>query len=167
MISAVSRDADGGGGGGGAADPAAAAPAAPCAKAREDRKGKNVIRGWKRDRDRDRDRCRRDGSPPPAPPPSVFLPSSGLSEHPLCRDGPGLCRCAAVEPRVPGGDAGGPGPVSGGRAPPDCGGKSGAAALRRTQDDAPANKKIRGPDKVSGRAAQPPPARASPEVVRV
>ncbi|XP_029365843.1 zinc finger protein 608 [Echeneis naucrates] len=72
MISAVGREADGGTGTGtgtgggsgnnnnnnnnnGVSELTAASPSATCAKAKEERKGKNVIRGWKRDRDRDRD----------------------------------------------------------------------------------------------------------------
>lgn len=162
MISAVSRDADGGGGGtasnnssggGGVSEATAAAAAAPCAKAKEDKKGKNVIRGWKRDRDRERFRKDKpcDGSPPPAPPPSVFLASSGLSEHHLCRDGPALCRCAAPDPRVPRGDTGGLSIVNNNssRAPQDCGAKSGAIVIRKTQDEPPAPKKHRGAEKVS------------------
>ncbi|XP_068452371.1 zinc finger protein 608 [Clinocottus analis] len=120
MLSACSGQSGGGGGG---EMPAAAAP---CAKSREERKGKNVIRGWKRDRDRDRDSAAPppawtrkekpgDGSsppplppplPPPPPPSAVFLPSRALPEHPLCPHGAGLCHCAAPEPRFPPGDNG-------------------------------------------------------------
>uniref|UniRef100_A0A3P9CWW0 Zinc finger protein 608 n=1 Tax=Maylandia zebra TaxID=106582 RepID=A0A3P9CWW0_9CICH len=52
MISAVSREADGGGGNGVSE---VTAPSASCAKGKEERKGKNMIRGWKRERDRERD----------------------------------------------------------------------------------------------------------------
>ncbi|KAM6931351.1 LOW QUALITY PROTEIN: zinc finger protein 608 [Xenentodon cancila] len=175
MISAVCRDADGGGGsnnnsGVPEATAAVAAPAASCAKNKEDRKGKNVIRGWKRERDRDRERSRKgkagDGSPPHLPPPQpVFLPSSGLPEHHLCRDGPGLCRCAAPDPRVPGGDTGGANNVNNNNSgtPPDCGGKSGAIVVRRTQDDPPAPKKHRGAEKVDLMFTAPaPPAPGHP-----
>uniref|UniRef100_A0A672IZ68 Zinc finger protein 608 n=1 Tax=Salarias fasciatus TaxID=181472 RepID=A0A672IZ68_SALFA len=54
MISALGRDTDGGGG------PEAAAAAAACAKPKEERKGKNVIRGWKRDRDAPPGRARKE-----------------------------------------------------------------------------------------------------------
>uniref|UniRef100_A0A3Q1GAU5 Zinc finger protein 608 n=1 Tax=Acanthochromis polyacanthus TaxID=80966 RepID=A0A3Q1GAU5_9TELE len=169
MISAVSRDADGGGG---VSEVTAAAPAAPCAKAKEERKGKNVIRGWKRDRDRERER---DAAAPPArtrkekpgegssPPPSVFLP-----EHHLCRDGPGLCRCAAApDSRLPGdtgnvnnnNNSGGNGA---GKAALDCGVKSGAIVVRRQHEDTPAAKKHRG-DKVDPMFTVPaPPAPGHP-----
>ncbi|XP_034027048.1 zinc finger protein 608 [Thalassophryne amazonica] len=137
MISAA-RDADGNGG-----DAAAASPSAPCAKGKEERKGKNVIRAWKRDRDRERVRKEKPGdgsSPPPPPPAAVFLKSSALPEHSACRDG---CRCAAPEPRIAG-ENGGAKPAV------DCGLESdgGAAGSRRELDDTPAAKKHRAADKV-------------------
>ncbi|KAK9522021.1 hypothetical protein VZT92_018517 [Zoarces viviparus] len=177
MISAVSRDADGGGSGliiinnnnnnnnNGVSDVPAASPAT-CAKGKEERKGKNVIRGWKRDRDRERDaaapppaRTRKekpgDGSspPPPPPPPSaVFLPSCALPEHPLCPNGAGHCHCAAQDSGIPG-DNGHINTVgsSGSNNALDCGVKSGGGAIvvRRQHDDTPAAKKHRGAEKVS------------------
>ncbi|XP_037338533.2 zinc finger protein 608 isoform X2 [Pungitius pungitius] len=189
MLSAVSRDADGGfiiinnnknnnnnnNNDDDDNDDAEVASAATCAKGREERKGKNAIRGWKRDRDRDRDawaapppaRTRKersgDGSSPPPPPPpppplppphpsSAFLPPCALPEHPLCFTGAGVCRCAAPEPRIPG-DNGGINSGSsggGGSSALDCGPKSGGGAIvvRRQHDDTPAAKKHRGAEKV-------------------
>ncbi|KAF3695387.1 hypothetical protein EXN66_Car011063 [Channa argus] len=171
MISAVNRDADGGGSGNnnnnGVSEVTTASPSATCAKGKEERKGKNVIRGWKRERDRERDaaappappaRTRKekpgDGS---SPPPSVFLPTPALTEHHLCRDGPGHCHCAAPEPRIMG-DNGGANNVNnnnisgsnGGGAALDCGVKSGgggAIVVRRQHDDTPAAKKHRAAEK--------------------
>lgn len=154
MISAVNRDADGGGGNG-----EVAAPSASCAKGKEERKGKSVVRGWKRERDRERDapsaRTRKekpaDGSSPP-PPPSVFLPSSALPapEHHLC--GPGHCLCAAPDSRLPGdtGNVNNNNNSNGaaGKTALECGVKSGAIVVRRQQDDTPAAKKHRGAEKV-------------------
>ncbi|XP_029960602.1 LOW QUALITY PROTEIN: zinc finger protein 608-like [Salarias fasciatus] len=125
MISALGRDTDGGGG------PEAAAAAAACAKPKEERKGKNVIRGWKRDRDAPPGRARKekpgDGSPPPPPPPhhhhppppSVFLPSSSSSSS-LPEHHPSALDCGVKS--------------SGG----------GAIVVRRQHDDTPAAKKHRG-----------------------
>uniref|UniRef100_A0A3B3BC92 Zinc finger protein 608 n=1 Tax=Oryzias melastigma TaxID=30732 RepID=A0A3B3BC92_ORYME len=156
MISAVSRDADGGSSNHGVSEVTAAAPAA-CAKGKEERKGKNVIRGWKRERDRERDRDRDAAAPPartrkekpgdgPSPPPSVFLPSSAQFEHHLCRDGPAQSRCGA-----PGDSA------------QDCGLKSGAIVVRRPLDDTPTAKKHRGADKVNPMFTVPaPPAPVHP-----
>lgn len=179
MISAVSRDADGCGGGNnnnnnnGVSEVSTASPAS-CAKGKEERKGKNVIRGWKRERDRERDR---DAAAPPAPsvrtrkekpgdgsspPPSVFLPSSALPEHHLCRDGPGHCHCAAPDSRIMGdngntnnvnnnNNCGSNGGGAASKAALDCGVKSGGGAIvvRRQHDDTPAAKKHRGAEKVS------------------
>lgn len=172
MISAVSRDADGCGGGGNnnnlVSEVTTASPAS-CAKSKEERKGKNVIRGWKRERDRDaaappappvRTRKEKpgDGS---SPPPSVFLPSSALPEHHLCRDGPGHCHCAAPDSRIVGDNSntnnvnnnnncGSNGGGAANKATLDCGVKSGGAiVVRRQHDDTPAAKKHRGAEKVS------------------
>ncbi|XP_070760637.1 zinc finger protein 608 [Enoplosus armatus] len=192
MLSAVSRDADGGGGSGnnnnGVSEVTTASPAT-CAKGKEERKGKNVIRGWKRERDRERDR---DAAAPPAPPvrarkekpgdgssppPSVFLPSSApLPEHHLCRDGPGHCHCAAPDSRIPGDNCGANnvnnnnncGSNGGGGANKtalDCGVKSGGGAIvvRRQHDDTPAAKKHRGAEKVDPMFTVPaPPAPGHP-----
>ncbi|XP_067376798.1 zinc finger protein 608 isoform X2 [Channa argus] len=187
MISAVNRDADGGGSGNnnnnGVSEVTTASPSATCAKGKEERKGKNVIRGWKRERDRERDaaappappaRTRKekpgDGS---SPPPSVFLPTPALTEHHLCRDGPGHCHCAAPEPRIMG-DNGGANNVNnnnisgsnGGGAALDCGVKSGgggAIVVRRQHDDTPAAKKHRAAEKVDPMFTVPaPPAPSHP-----
>lgn len=168
MISAVSREADGGGGNGVSE---VTAPSASCAKGKEERKGKNMIRGWKRERDRERDaaappaRTRKEkpggdgSSPPPPPPPSVFLPSSALPapEHHLCRDGSGHCLCAAPDSRLLGdisnvnnnNNSNGAAAVSTGKTALECGVKTGAIVVRRQQDDTPAAKKHRGAEKVS------------------
>lgn len=172
MISAVSRDADGCGGGNNNSlvpEVTTASPAS-CAKSKEERKGKNVIRGWKRERERDaaappappvRTRKEKpgDGS---SPPPSVFLPSSALPEHHLCRDGPGHCHCAAPDSRIMGDNSntnnvnnnnncGSNGGGAANKATLDCGVKSGGAiVVRRQHDDTPAAKKHRGAEKVSG-----------------
>lgn len=162
MISAVSRDVDSCGNvGNNSLVPDITASPAGCPKSKEERKGKNVIRGWKRERDRDaaappapplRTRKEKscDGSSPP--PPSVFLP-----EHHPCRSG--LCPCAAPDCRIMGdngnvnnnnncGSAGG-GAAS--KATLDCGVKSGGAiVVRRQHDDTPAAKKHRGAEKVRG-----------------
>ncbi|XP_063345408.1 zinc finger protein 608 [Pelmatolapia mariae] len=180
MISAVSREADGGGGNGVSE---VTAPSASCAKGKEERKGKNMIRGWKRERDRERDaaappaRTRKDkpggdGSSPP-PPPSVFLPSSALPapEHHLCRDGSGHCLCAAPDSRLPGdisnvnnnNNSNGAAAVSIGKPALECGVKSGAIVVRRQQDDTPAAKKHRGAEKVDPMFTVPaPPAPGHP-----
>ncbi|XP_062237248.1 zinc finger protein 608 [Platichthys flesus] len=186
MISAVMREA----GGGVCSDIPAASGAATCAKGKEERKGKNMIRGWKRDRDLDRDRDRDsappaapsvrqrkersgDGASPPPPPPSVFLSSSALPEHHLCRDGPGLCRC---DPRTTAGDSNSNnnnnnntnththGCCGGGRNALDCGAKGGGAiVVRRQHDDTPAAKKHRGAEKVDPMFTVPaPPALGHP-----
>ncbi|XP_041855405.1 zinc finger protein 608 isoform X2 [Melanotaenia boesemani] len=150
-------------------DAAAASPSAPGAKGKEERKGKNVIRGWKRERDRERDaaappaRTRKekpgDGS---SPPPSVFLSSSVLPEHHLCRDGPGLCRCAAPESRITGDNAGANN-VNNNKTALDGGAKSGAIVVRRQHDDTPAAKKHRGAEKVDPMFTVPaPPAPGHP-----
>lgn len=180
MISAVSRDADvngisGGGSGNnnnnnnGVSEVTTASPSATCAKGKEERKGKNVIRGWKRERDRERDAAAAPPAPPvrtrkekpgegSSPPPSVFLPSSALTEHHLCRDGPGHCRCAAPDSRIMGdnnnvnnnNNSGSNGGAN--KNALDCGVKSGggdAIVIRRQHDDTPAAKKHRGAEKVS------------------
>ncbi|XP_076747281.1 zinc finger protein 608 isoform X3 [Maylandia zebra] len=181
MISAVSREADGGGGNGVSE---VTAPSASCAKGKEERKGKNMIRGWKRERDRERDaaappaRTRKekpggDGSSPPPPPPSVFLPSSALPapEHHLCRDGSGHCLCAAPDSRLPGdisnvnnnNNSNGAAAVSTGKTALECGVKTGAIVVRRQQDDTPAAKKHRGAEKVDPMFTVPaPPAPGHP-----
>lgn len=168
MISAVSRDADGcGGSGNNLVSEVSTASPAGCAKSKEERKGKNVIRGWKRERDRDaagappvRTRKEKpgDGS---SPPPSAFLPSSALPEHHLCRDGPGHCHCAAPDSRITGDNSntnnvnnnnncGSNGGGAANKATLDCGVKSGGAiVVRRQHDDTPAAKKHRGAEKVS------------------
>ncbi|XP_038559745.1 zinc finger protein 608 isoform X2 [Micropterus salmoides] len=187
MISAVSRDADGGGSGSninnGVSEVTTASPAT-CAKGREERKGKNVIRGWKRERDRERDaaatpappaRARKekpgDGS---SPPPSVFLPSSAAPEHHLCRDGPGHCHCAAPDSRIVGdngnnvnnnNNCASNGGGAANKAALDCGVKSGGGAIvvRRQHDDTPAAKKHRGAEKVDPMFTVPaPPAPGHP-----
>ncbi|XP_070690538.1 zinc finger protein 608 [Pempheris klunzingeri] len=189
MISAVSRDADGCGSGNnnnnnnGVSEVTTASPAASCAKGKEERKGKNVIRGWKRERDRERDRDAAAAAPPvrtrkekpgdgSSPPPSVFLPSSALPEHHPCS---GLCHCAASDSRIVG-DNGGSinvnnnnncGSTGGGaasRAALDCGVKSGGAiVVRRQHDDTPAAKKHRGAEKVDPMFTVPaPPAPGHP-----
>ncbi|XP_074527423.1 zinc finger protein 608 [Halichoeres trimaculatus] len=196
MLSAVSRDVDGSGSSvsvnnnnnNGVPEAATASPS--CAKGnKEERKGKNVIRGWKRERDRDRDR---DAAPPaPAvrtrkekpgdgssPPPSVFLPSPALPEHHLCRDGPSHCLCAAQDCSRIMGDNGNVnnnsinGSGSGGGAAAanksgalDCGVKSGGGGIvvRRQHDDTPAAKKHRGAEKVDPMFTMPaPPAPGHP-----
>ncbi|KAM3610330.1 uncharacterized protein V6R79_002345 [Siganus canaliculatus] len=187
MISAVSRDADGCSGGGGnnnnncVSEVTTASPAS-CAKGKEDRKGKNVIRGWKRERDRERDRDAAATPAPPvrtrkekpgdgsSPPPSVFLPSSALPEHHLCRDGPGHCHCSAPDSRIMGDNSNtnnvnnnnncgsnGGGVVN--KNALDCGVKSGGGAIvvRRQHDDTPAAKKHRGAEKVDPMFTMPAP----------
>lgn len=170
MISAVGREADGasssGSNGGNLVSEVSAASPATCVKSKEDRKGKNVIRGWKRERDRDaaaspaapplRPRKEKpgDGS---SPPPAVFL-----AEHHLCRDCPGHCHCAGPDSRMMG-DSGNiiinnsnvnnNNHCNGaaGKATLDCGVKSGGAiVVRRQHDDTPAAKKHRGAEKVRG-----------------
>ncbi|KAI4820124.1 hypothetical protein KUCAC02_028115 [Chaenocephalus aceratus] len=174
MISAVSRDTDGRGGSGiinnnnNGVSEVTTASSATCAKGKEERKGKNVIRGWKRERDRERDtavppaRVRKekpgDGS---SPPPSLFLPSSALLDHHLCRDGPGHCHCAAPDSRSMG-DISNISNVNNNNISGINGGgvanktalecvKSGGGAIvvRRQHDDTPAAKKHRGAEKVS------------------
>lgn len=146
MISAVSRDADGN-----LVPEVSAASPAGCAKSKEDRKGKNVIRGWKRERDspappaRSRKEKPGDGS---SPPPSVFLLSSALAEHHPCGDGPGPCRCAALDSRMAGDNGNNVNNNNnncGSKATLDCG----AIVVRRQHDDTPAAKKHRGAEKVS------------------
>ncbi|XP_037633775.1 LOW QUALITY PROTEIN: zinc finger protein 608 [Sebastes umbrosus] len=194
MISASSRDVDGGGGSGCSSiiinnntvvSEVVASPAS-CTKGKEERKGKNVIRGWKRDRDRDRDaaassnRTRKEkppgdgASPPPPPPPlppsSVFLPSSALllpeHHHHLCRDG--HCHCAAPDSRITG-DNGGINNVNNnnnnaaGCGVKSCSGGGGAIVVRRQHDDTPAAKKHRGAEKVDPMFTVPaPPAPGHP-----
>ncbi|XP_075935051.1 zinc finger protein 608 [Anarhichas minor] len=190
MISAVSRDGliiiNNNNNNNGVSEVPAASPAT-CAKGKEERKGKNVIRGWKRDRDRERDaaapppaRTRKekpgDGSspppPPPPPPPSaVFLPSCALPEHPLGPNGAGHCHCAAQDSRIPG-DNGHINNVNSGSSSSgsnnsalDCGVKSGGGAIvvRRQHDDTPAAKKHRGAEKVDLMFTVPaPPAPGHP-----
>ncbi|GLD73887.1 zinc finger protein 608-like isoform X1 [Lates japonicus] len=179
MISAVSRDADGGGSGSGnnnngVSEVTTASPAT-CAKGREERKGKNMIRGWKRERDREREAAAPPAAPPAAPvrtrkekpgdgsspPPSVFLPSSALPEHHLCRDGPGHCHCASPDSRIMGdnsntnnvnnnNNSGSNGGGAASKSALDCGVKSGGGAIvvRRQHDDTPAAKKHRGAEKL-------------------
>ncbi|CAJ1069666.1 LOW QUALITY PROTEIN: zinc finger protein 608 [Xyrichtys novacula] len=192
MLSAVSRDVDGGGGSSsvsgsinnnGVPEAATASPSASCAKGKEERKGKNVIRGWKRERDRERDaappapavRTRKekpgDGS---SPPPSVFLPAPALPEHHLCRDGPAHCLCTATDSSRIMGDNGNVnnnssnGSNGGGAANKsalECGVKSGGGAIvvRRQHDDTPAAKKHRGAEKVDPMFTVPaPPAPGHP-----
>ncbi|KAK1892532.1 Paired amphipathic helix protein Sin3b [Dissostichus eleginoides] len=173
MISAVSRDTDGSGGSGiinnnNSVSEVTTASSATCAKGKEERKGKNMIRGWKRERDRERDtaappaRTRKekpgDGS---SPPPSLFLPSSALPDHHLCRDGPGHCHCAAPDSRTMGDNSNisnvnnnNISGINGGgvanKTALDCV-KSGGGAIvvRRQHDDTPAAKKHRGAEKSS------------------
>ncbi|KAK2838136.1 hypothetical protein Q5P01_015348 [Channa striata] len=179
MISAVNRDADGGGNNtnSGLSDAATASPSAACAKGKEERKGKNVIRGWKRDRDaaaappvRTRKEKPGDGQ---SPPPSVFL-----SEHPVCRDGPGHCHgpgpgpghchCAAPEPRTAAENGNVNSSSGSSRSALDCGGRSGgggggAIVVRRQHDDTPAAKKHRAAEKVDPMFTVPaPPAPSHP-----
>lgn len=171
MISAVSRDADGcssGGANNSLVSEVTTASPASCTKSKEERKGKNVIRGWKRERDRDaaappvppvrtRKEKPSDGS---SPPPSVFLPSSALPEHHLCRDAPGHCHCAAPDSRIMGDNSNtnnvnnnnncGSNGGAANKAMLDCGVKSGGAiVVRRQHDDTPAAKKHRAAEKVS------------------
>ncbi|XP_029295545.1 LOW QUALITY PROTEIN: zinc finger protein 608 [Cottoperca gobio] len=191
MISAVSRDADSGGGDGsgninnnnGVSEVTTASPAI-CAKGKEERKGKNMIRGWKRERDRERDaaahpaRTRKekpgDGS---SPPPSVYLSSSALPEHHLCRDGPGHCPCAALDSRITGDNSiinnvnnnnncGSNGGGAANKTALDCGVKSGGGAIvvRRQHDDTPAAKKHRGAEKVDPMFMVPAPPAPGPPV---
>ncbi|XP_040010032.1 zinc finger protein 608 [Xiphias gladius] len=171
MISAVTREADGAGGGSGnnhnngVSEVTTASSSATCAKGKEERKGKNVIRGWKRERDRERDAAAPPAAPPAppvrtrkekpgdgsSPPPSVFLPSSALPEHHPCRDGPGHCLCAPPDPRIAGdngnannvnnnnnsGSSGGGGGGAANKTALDCGVKSGGggAIVVRRQHD--------------------------------
>lgn len=163
MISAVSRDTDScsSGGNNNLVSEVNAASPAGCAKTKEDRKGKNVIRGWKRERDRDvaappappvRTRKEKPGDGSSPPPSSVFLP-----EHHLCRDGPG--HCAAPDSRIMGDNSNannvnnnnncGSNGSAVNKATLDCGIKSGGAiVVRRQHDDTPAAKKHRGAEKV-------------------
>lgn len=164
MISAVSRDVDSCGSvRNNNLIPEINASPAGCPKSKEERKGKNVIRGWKRERDRDaaaapapplRARKEKPGDGSSPPPPSVFLP-----EHHLCRDGSGLCPCAAPDCRIMGDNSNvnnhnNCGSNSGGAANKttlECGVKSGGAiVVRRQHDDTPAAKKHRGAEKVRG-----------------
>ncbi|KAJ4941453.1 hypothetical protein JOQ06_011332, partial [Pogonophryne albipinna] len=171
MISAVSRDTDGRGGSGiinnnNGVSEVTTASSATCAKGKEERKGKNVIRGWKRERDRERDtavppaRARKekpgDGS---SPPPSLFLPSSALLDHHLCRDGPGHCHCAAPDSRSMGDNSNisnvnnnnisgiNGGGVANKTALECVKSGGGAIVVRRQHDDTPAAKKHRGAEK--------------------
>ncbi|KAM4579415.1 zinc finger protein 608 [Fundulus diaphanus] len=157
MISAVGRDADGSNSSsnGGISEAAAAAP--PAAKGKEERKGKSLIRGWKRDRDAAgppaRVRKEKPGDDGPSPPPSVFLP-----EHHL---GPGHCLGPAPEPRVPAGEN----TNMSGKPASDCGAKTGGGAIvvRRLHDEPPAAKKHRGADKMDPMFTVPaPPAPGHP-----
>ncbi|XP_072243367.1 zinc finger protein 608 isoform X1 [Leuresthes tenuis] len=184
MISALSRDADGScnsNNNTGISEVTTAAPSATCAKGKEERKGKNMIRGWKRERDRDRDtaappaRTRKekpgDGS---SPPPSVFLPSTALPEHHLC--GPGHCPCTAPDSRILGDNSGANNVnnnnnnnnnsgSAANKSALDCGVKSGGGAIvvRRQHDDTPAAKKHRGAEKVDPMFTVPaPPAPGHP-----
>lgn len=161
MISAVSRDVDSCGNvGNNNLVPEINASPAGCPKSKEERKGKHVIRGWKRERDRDeaappapplRTRKEKSGDGSSPPPPSVFLP-----EHHLCRSG--LCPCAAPDCRIMGDNGNvnnnnnnncGSGGAN--KATLDCGVKSGGAiVVRRQHDDTPAAKKHRGAEKVRG-----------------
>ncbi|KAM9360171.1 LOW QUALITY PROTEIN: zinc finger protein 608 [Symphorus nematophorus] len=153
---------------------------ASCAKGKEERKGKNVIRGWKRERDRERDRDAAAPPVPPArtrkeklgdgssPPPSVFLPSSALPEHHLCRDGPGHCHCAAPNSRIMGDNSGTNNVNNNNNCGSNGGGGAGKSALdcgvvRRQHDDTPAAKKHRGAEKVDPMFTVPaPPAPGHP-----
>ncbi|XP_038143039.1 zinc finger protein 608 [Cyprinodon tularosa] len=160
MISAAGRDADGNNNSsGGMQEPGAAAP--PAAKGKEDRKGKNLIRGWKRDRDAPvapgRVRKEKPGDDGPSPPPSsAFLP-----EHHL---GPGHCLGPVPEPRIPAGESTTI-PGASGKPAPDCGVKNGAGAIvvRRLHDEPPAAKKHRGAEKMDPMFTVPaPPAPCHP-----
>ncbi|XP_029985880.1 zinc finger protein 608, partial [Sphaeramia orbicularis] len=184
MISAVGRDAADCGGGNNNNNGVCEASSAhaACGKGKEERKGKNVIRSWKRDRDRDRDRdapaaapvrTRKekpgDGASPPPPPSSVFLPE----HHHLCRD---HCRCAAPDARIMGENGNtnvnnnnnnNSGSNAAAKTALDCGAKSGggggAIVVRRQHDDTPAAKKHRGTDKVDPMFTVPaPPAPGHP-----
>ncbi|XP_034086177.1 zinc finger protein 608 isoform X2 [Gymnodraco acuticeps] len=187
MISAVSRDTDGSGGSGiinnnNGVSEVTTASSATCAKGKEERKGKNVIRGWKRERDRERDtaappaRARKekpgDGS---SPPPSLFLPSSALPDHHLCRDGPGHCHCAAPDSRSMGDNSNisnvnnnnisgiNGGGVANKTALECVKSGGGAIVVRRQHDDTPAAKKHRGAEKVDPMFMVPaPPAPGHP-----
>lgn len=165
MISAVSRDVDSCGNvRNNNLVPEINASPAGCPKSKEERKGKNVIRSWKRERDRDaaappapplRTRKEKPGDGSSPPPPSVFLP-----EHHPCRDGSGLCPCAAPDCGIMGDNSnvnnnnncGSSGGGAAGKATLDCGVKSGGGAIvvRRQHDDTPAAKKHRGAEKVRG-----------------
>ncbi|KAF3851530.1 hypothetical protein F7725_013302 [Dissostichus mawsoni] len=180
MISAVSRDTDGSGGSGiinnnNGVSEVTTASSATCAKGKEERKGKNMIRGWKRERDRERDtaappaRTRKekpgDGSSP--------LPPSS-SRRPPCP----IIICAATAPDTATAPRRTPGPweiiatlatgINGGGAANktalDCV-KSGGGAIvvRRQHDDTPAAKKHRGAEKVDPMFMVPaPPAPGHP-----
>lgn len=132
MISAAGRDADGNNNSSSISEP-------PAGKVKEERKGKNLIRGWKRDRDAAappaRIRKEKSGDDGASPPPAAFLP-----EHHL---GPG------TDSRIPAGDSS---TITGGsgKTAADCGVKSGGAAIvvRRLHDEPPAAKKHRGAEKV-------------------
>ncbi|KAM4615825.1 zinc finger protein 608 [Polymixia lowei] len=127
------------------------ASSASCAKGKEERKGKSVMRGWKRERDaagRTRKEKHGDGSSSP----SVFA-SSALPE--LCRDGSGHC---AADSRVMMGDNGKNGL--------DCGVKGGSAIVARRYDDtaagSPAAKKHRAAEKVDTMFTVPAPPAPGP-----
>ncbi|KAM9391770.1 LOW QUALITY PROTEIN: zinc finger protein 608 [Pholidichthys leucotaenia] len=183
MLPAAGRNADGGSGssGGGAevCGESAAARPAPGTRTKEERKGKNVIRGWKREKDRDpgappartrKEKPRDVSSPPPPPPPSVFLP-----EHHPCRD---RCLCAAPPDSRTAADGGdvnnnndnnnnnnNSGSHGAGKGALDCAGvkSGGAIVVRRQHDDTPAAKKHRGAEKMDPMFTVPaPPAPGHP-----
>ncbi|XP_047237993.1 zinc finger protein 608 isoform X5 [Girardinichthys multiradiatus] len=152
MISAVGRDAVGNNNNSGISEATAAAP--PAVKGKEERKGKNLIRGWKRDRDPTappaRIRKEKPGDDGPSPPLSVFLP-----EHHL---GPGHCLGPVAESRFPAGENLNITGASG-KPAPDCGVKSGGGAIvvRRLHDEPPAAKKHRGAEKMDPMFTMPAP----------
>ncbi|XP_032434584.1 zinc finger protein 608 isoform X1 [Xiphophorus hellerii] len=147
MISAAGRDADGNNNSSSISEP-------PAGKVKEERKGKNLIRGWKRDRDAAappaRIRKEKSGDDGASPPPAAFLP-----EHHL---GPG------TDSRIPAGDSS---TITGGsgKTAADCGVKSGGGAIvvRRLHDEPPAAKKHRGAEKMDPMFTVPaPPAPGHP-----
>ncbi|KAM8865416.1 zinc finger protein 608 [Synchiropus picturatus] len=134
---------------------------AASAKVKEERKTKNVIRGWKRDKDRERDAVARarkekpgDGSSPPPTP--VFLSSSAPPEQHLCRDA--HCRCCVAPDSGIMGD--------GTAEALDCSLKNGGGVVvRRQQDDTPSAKKQRGAERLDSMFTVPaPPTPAQPGV---
>uniref|UniRef100_A0A1A8BNQ6 Zinc finger protein 608 n=2 Tax=Nothobranchius kadleci TaxID=1051664 RepID=A0A1A8BNQ6_NOTKA len=163
MISAVGRDADGCGNNNNCISEGTAAPASR-AKGKEERKGKNVIRGWKRERDpaapAARTRKEKPGDDGPSSPSSVFHP-----EHRLCRDGTGPCSCTGPDPRIPGDNNITANGGAAGKSAPDSGLKGGGGAIvgRRQHDDTPTAKKHRGTEKLDPMFTVPaPPAPSHP-----